>query len=570
MNVWKKIGALLVSLCLILGAAPVENAGAQTILKAEASLYDQLQEGSVSGGYYIMKVSRAEAQQRGDYQALKRALLNAKEKATKELPVKVVVEPGTYVIEHGLNIYSNTYLYVHDVVIKQKAGIEANLIKCGDAEDTAQGYYHSNIVIDGGVWDENGNSNTAIKFAHAKNIKWTNMMVQNCKDSHLAEVAAIDGFTVDSCVFQDQVLDVNTTSSNAAGTKTYEAIQLDILVKGHFNGYKAEALQMKNVSITGCTFKDLPRGVGSHTSILNCPVENIEISNNTFTNMKSRAIQILNCVGCTIANNKITNTPQGIMVLSYSEQGLYLPSTLAEQGGVATQLSSDYQKPVANAKIVIKNNDIQIAGKDPYAKWEKSGIYVGGLELDKDLKSGAEVIPAGNYYLSGVKISGNTISGKMVGIRVKDAKKASIENNTIKNSADTKNKEYGIDVREKASVDSVKGNKVSRSLIGIHVVENASVNSMTGNKVTDSKKHGIFVEQNSTVKKISKNTINKTAVNGIFFLSNGSVSKAAVITGNTIKNSGKYGIGIENSKVKKVSGNKISSAKQRDVNILNK
>ena len=83
-----------------------------------------------------------------------------------------------------------------------------------------------------------------MKFAHAKHVMVKNITLKNCKNSHLMEVAAVDGFTVKNSTFKDQVLDTS------ASVYTYEAIQLDILVNLHFTGYRMEALQMKNVSIT--------------------------------------------------------------------------------------------------------------------------------------------------------------------------------------------------------------------------------------------------------------------------------------------------------------------------------
>ena len=154
-------------------------------------------------------------------------------------------------------------------------------------------YYYQNITIDGGIWNENGNSNTAIKICHTQNITLMNATLKNCSNSHLMEIAGNNGITIQNCNFADQAL------STSAKPYTYEAIQLDILLESHLSGYLSEDLPLKNVKITGCSFKNVPRGIGSHTAILNNPVDTIEISNNTFTSLKSLAIQAMNYINCT-------------------------------------------------------------------------------------------------------------------------------------------------------------------------------------------------------------------------------------------------------------------------------
>ena len=216
------------------------------------------------------------------------------ENATTDLPYKVFVDPGKYSLTQGLRIYSNTYLCLTGVTLTQNKGSNYNMIKVGDSNDTHSGYYYQNITIDGGIWNENGNSNTAIKICHTQNITLMNATLKNCSNSHLMEIAGNNGITIQNCNFADQAL------STSAKPYTYEAIQLDILLESHLSGYLSEDLPLKNVKITGCSFKNVPRGIGSHTAILNNPVDTIEISNNTFTSLKSLAIQAMNYINCTI------------------------------------------------------------------------------------------------------------------------------------------------------------------------------------------------------------------------------------------------------------------------------
>lgn len=158
------------------------------------------------------------------------------------------------------------------------------------------------------------------------------------------EIAGNNGITIQNCNFADQAL------STSAKPYTYEAIQLDILLESHLSGYLSEDLPLKNVKITGCSFKNVPRGIGSHTAILNNPVDTIEISNNTFTSLKSLAIQAMNYINCTITGNTITDTPQGIMIYSVRESGTFLASTAVKEGHIPSSTPVTYQTPVNNQK----------------------------------------------------------------------------------------------------------------------------------------------------------------------------------------------------------------------------
>lgn len=119
--------------------------------------------GAVSNGYYVINVTKSEISSTSAYAAIQSALDEAQENATTDLPYKVFVDPGKYSLTQGLRIYSNTYLCLTGVTLTQNKGSNYNMIKVGDSNDTHSGYYYQNITIDGGIWNENGNSNTAIK-----------------------------------------------------------------------------------------------------------------------------------------------------------------------------------------------------------------------------------------------------------------------------------------------------------------------------------------------------------------------------------------------------------------------
>lgn len=534
-------------------ATPVHTYAAET-----DSCYTSVDEGDLDDGYYVLKVSKSEINSMGANKAIQEALDIARTNATTKTPYKIVVQPGSYQLETALRIYSNTYLDVREVTFTQPVGDVANMLKIGDLDDTTKGYYYENIVVDGGTWNEKGNSNTAIKMCHAKNVTLKNATLMNCKNSHLMEIAGIDGITIEDCTFQDQKLDVD------AEVYTYEAIQLDVLLESHLSGYRSEDLPLKNVKITGCTFTNVPRGLGSHTAILNNPVDTIEVTNNTFTGLKSLAIQAMNWVNCTISDNTITNTPQGIMVYSIRESGTFLASTVVKEGGVKSSTPTTYVKP-SESNIEILNNKINVSGTDPYEEYENAAIFVSGYNISKAVQGSGDKIPAGNYYISNVTIKGNTVTTKGHGIRLQDVKTSTISNNTITYEGSASKVFYGIQIREGATNATITKNKINSPISGIHVFSNSSAKTISNNTIKTPKNNGIMVED-ATATTITSNKVTSAGISGIFVYADAEVES---ITDNTITSPKSSGIDIDGSTVSTVTSNTFDSAKVNAVFVHN-
>lgn len=495
--------------------------------------------------------------QGGDaWSAIQAQLNEAKEKATDAAPVTVKVAAGSYKLSRTLNIYSNTTLDLSGVTLKATSST-ANMIKVGSTGvDNQRGYAYKNIAIVGGNLDNNGSSNTGIAIGHGKNITLRNLSVHNTKDAHLVEVAGTDGFTVENCKFYDQ------TQSKSAKTATPEAIQIDIHVKKHMKTYRSEALPMKNIVIKNNTFKNVPRGVGSHTAILNDWVENVEISGNTFTNCKSGAIQVLHYKNCRIEGNVINGAPRGIVVYTVNTKGVFFASTAAKEGGVASKVSSAYIKPASNQNIVVRNNVITLKGSDIYADSENEGILISGFNFKSALKknSATDAIPKGNYYASGAVVEGNTITTTGHGIRLSDARNSVVSNNKITYVKGGKGGNlYGIQLINASTGNTIKGNTVKARTNGIFLTTKSSAKLIEGNTITSAGKYGIAIEGASATT-ITRNTIKKAVTNGIYLLRS---SKATTISKNTITKVTKgSGINIDaKSTAKKITGNTVKSVK---------
>lgn len=531
-------------------AEPMTETSANSVLDSS-----DIKSESATATYYELTVTKSDISSSGAYAAIQTALNEAKENATANLPYKIIVEPGSYTLSQSLHLYSNTYLYTKGVTIKLQKGSTANMIKVGETDDTQTGLFYKNITVEGGTWDENGNSNTAVKVAHAKNFTLKNLSVQNTKDAHLMEVAGVDGFTLSNCTFKDQVL---------ASTKLYEAIQFDFLISDHMTGYALETLTNKNIVVDGCKFSNVPRAIGSHTSVLNLPITNVQITNNSFTNIKSAAIELLNYTDCKISGNTITKCPRGITLYSIrgNGEGNFLPSSIEKSSGI----SSKYIAPAKDQNIEITNNTIELSGSDPYMDYENVGIALRGFKYTSAVKpNDGDKLPAGDYYLSGVTISGNTISATDTGILLNNAKNAKISSNKITYSSPSKTF-HGILLDTASTDNEISGNTITNAKgSGICVTGSSSASAISDNTITKAKSNGILLF-GATIDTISGNTISSCSGSGI----SSGVSKVDSISSNTIKNAKLYGIEISGGKASEISNNIIKSSKNCGIMTYNK
>lgn len=490
--------------------------------------YDAVAADTVVDGYYILKVSSA--QMKASEQALKDALKTAGEQATDTLPYKIVVEPGSYTV-NGLSIVSNTYLYLEGVTLKRAQSSQQNLLRVGYATEDEKGYCYKNITVYGGVLDLNNGSNTAFKVGHASGFLMEQVTLQNIKDAHFMEVAAVNGFTARNCTFKNQ------TVSSQAKRDADEAIQFDVLVPGHINGYAYEDLTSQNILIEGCTFTNLSKGVGAHNAVLNNPIHDIQILNNTFSKLKSAAISFMDCRNCTISGNTITGAPRGVALYGITANGTYFGTSLNKN----SKTPKKYIKPAVNQNIVITNNKINCSGKDVRDDIEVACVALIGYNIPKPPKQkDTDTVPKGDYYISGVTVADNNLTTTGYGIQMSDAKNTTLERNTI----------------------NVKGSAGGKEGIRLDLFSTDS--RIVDNTVKNAGGSGIGLYNGSSAKQINGNHISKPKDCGIMFYT----SSADEVNRNVITKPKNVGIVVTvGSNAKKISGNKINSAAAMGINI---
>lgn len=460
-------------------------------------------------------------------------LLEARDNATAENPYTIKIAPGSYTISSAMRLYSHTTLVLEGVNITLSPLANCNMIRIGDPKDTQEGYFYRNINVVGGVLDHTGHSNTCVKFAHAKNVSIKGTVMKNAKNGHLMEVAGVAGLTVDGCEFRDQ------TQTGAAAIP--EALQIDILNQKHMPSYRSEDLPTKNVKIVNCRFENVPRGIGSHTAVMNRYVKNVVIKSNSFVNLRSDAIRLMNYYDCRIEKNTIKNAPRGVAVYMGHSKGMYFASSLAREGGVPTSTSGAYKAPPKNQHIVIKNNTIVTGGTDCYYGGANDGIFLCGYSFIRKLSKTAEndAIPKGNYYASGITVANNTIKTQGHGIRLDDARYSTVKGNKI----------------------TFTGNRKARANYhGIYLLSGSNNNTVANNSIAKARSHGVFVASKSKGNVVKGNVISAPGQYGISVQG----AQAKTVSKNTIKKPGSHGIAVLDAKGSMtISGNKVSQSKKQ-------
>ena len=519
-------------------------------------------------GTVKIEITKDEIEEQGIDTVVQRALNEAREYATEENPYEITVPKGTYQLQHTLLVYSNTKLNLKGVTLYAEE--RKNVVHVGSLDmvdgNGATGHCYRNITIEGGIMDGGYHSGTVLKVGHASNFKMKGVTLRNVLNAHLMETGGVKGLTVKNCTFKNQI-------STSEEINYYEALQLDVLCSSHLAAYRSETLNTTDVLIDHCKFYNTPRGVGSHTAILNQPMTNITISNCTFQKMGSVAIQSLHWKNATIKNNVIKETPRAIACYLATARGAgtYLPSVVAAVGNTQTTLSDEYREPSKNMGLLIKDNFIATnAITDPYAPYERVAILVSGVYMDQQYPINVDYsggIPLGDYCYSGVDIIDNTINTTGHGIRCIDVKNAVLSGNRIIGNATEDTTYYhGIQIMTKSNIISIRDNIIRHAVTnGIYVNRDSEVALVENNSITGSGKYGIGIES-ATVGTISNNSIKNTREKGIFIYNHAKTRKirnnwidrvsgaqgrgihvcvsaiAGEVIGNSIARAGEYGI----------------------------
>ncbi|MDY2790422.1 MAG: right-handed parallel beta-helix repeat-containing protein [Lachnospiraceae bacterium] len=459
----------------------------------------------------------------------------------------VTLSPGEYHITSSFTLYSHTKLIANGCTIYyERQG-------ASQTEGTAplflnecvqkKGYTGaSDIAIEGGTWDFQGSkgqinytsSMEAVRLMHGQNFTLTNMTFTNLSLSHYVTIEGVKNVTISGCTF--------TNMTNRTARK--EAIHIDCM----HNENMAPSTQdvyyddtiCQDITVSGCTFDGVPRGVGTHIAVAGLYPSGITITNNQFRNITYEAVKAYHYKNAAITGNVISNAGCGIKYYLFAEEAdndhdeegdsNYLPALK----GTATEALP------ANLNTVIADNTIS----DTQSKDNGFGIQVAGC-------AGREA--------KGVTVQNNTITTtKLAGIYLKYADQSSVLSNTV-----TAGGETGILVAD-CDQASVASNQVKQAKANGLIAQDSTKIALSDNMIIAPKLHGIYVKNVPGVT-ILKNQMQNTPSGGICV--DQGCAKAAV-TSNRIGASQKFGIYVNKNASVRLTGNMINSTKKDAIDLM--
>ena len=167
-----------------------------------------------------------------------------------------------------------------------------------------------------------------------------------------------------------------------------------------------------------------------------------------------------------------------------------------------------------------------------YVSSSSSNVTISGNTVSNIASNGIYV----TTLSSNVTVSGNTVSGiNGVGIYVNTLSNVTVSGNTVSNTTS-----YGIYNRSSSNV------------------------TISGNTVSGTQNHAIYVSSSSSNVTVNNNQV--SGITGYGFWANS--SSGVTVSGNTISNTTSYGLHVESSSNVTVSGNDVSYAGQRAVDLI--
>lgn len=492
----------------------------------------------------------------------------------------VSVPAGTYSIDAPLYLYSNTHLALAPGAVMKNTGIGTSLLRLGrDGEIYSGTSGFRNITIEGGTWTaEFRDGSSLLRMAHGKNIVIKNAVFQDVKNEHHIEAAGIDGFTVTGCTFSGYVKTIESDEL------LMEALEIDIMGgEKFFPGYeKYDYTPMTNVTVSNNVFKNLFRGVGTHSLVRGSYFENIKVQNNRFENIADYAVLATNYRNSSIAGNTMVNVGAGIYFCNVQTLGrMVTPAP-------ALKFNTDSQSRIEKNTITLKAVNQTVNRCGIRAEGDEGNYIIRSLTITGNTinaSTGGHGILGS--YIKDCTISGNAVTGKNTlskaykGIRLTYSANVPISGNTVKNMSDhgitvtdksqgcpiSKNnvlgsKGAGIIVTEGSKGCSISGNQISSNKEnGISVSEGGS-SGISGNRVSSNKGTGISVSGSSTPVAVSKNTVEKNSKYGI---SIGKGTGYSVADNGKISQNGRHGIYFSGCSNVEAVRNKVTSNKKSGI-----
>lgn len=360
----------------------------------------------------------------------------------------IFIPNGTYEIDEILSLSEGHNIKMESETILKRMGSQYTIFTNGKMGDNFSGYNgNGNIVIDGGVLEVNGVSDTTngmgIVIGHSSNILIKNVTIKNVYNLHHIEVNSSKNVIIQNCVFDGFTHDGSREFS--------EAIQIDMAKNNDvfplFGSY--DGTLCNNVIIDKCYFNNVGAGIGTHVTdigvfhsdiyINNCKMENLlhngisglimnnlSINNVRVENVGKYGVQLTNCFECSLNNVVVDEATDNSLFISNSDKIAVVGSTIknGSSNGV-TIFSGSENINIVNS--VILNN---------------AGL---GVNIESD-----------NNIIENTLIKGNGSHGIYL-------HETSCKYNTIKDCEITTNGSHGVLISVSASENTIKGCFIERN-----------------------------------------------------------------------------------------------------------
>ncbi|MEU1805831.1 right-handed parallel beta-helix repeat-containing protein [Streptomyces sp. NPDC019937] len=385
----------------------------------------------------------------------------------------VIVPAGTWLLSTlPLRIYDNTRLTLLPGAELRRNMAETMLIN-GDAAQNFGGYTgHSNITIEGGLWNMRGTtagltgSVMCISIGHASDITIRDLEIRDVPGFHAIELNSTKRGTIQNCRFRGYI--------DPGGRDFSEAIQIDLAKSsGVFGGFGPyDHTPTEDVLVTGCYFgasgtagtTAWPRGIGSHSATITKFHRRIRIVGCTFESVLQYAISAYNWEDVTVSANTFSSCGSGVRIRS-----------------VIVTDTEDTKDPAGNqtsASQSIKN--FAVSGNT---------FRFGGSYDDPVLALGETTGQILNLSVSGNAI--DTTAGSQNGVRLERVERYAVTGNTISN----------VDGTAVSMENSVNGNVASNQIYtpNAHGITAVTCNhlGLYGNNIMYAANNGVLIQDGS-------------------------------------------------------------------------
>lgn len=451
----------------------------------------------------------------------------------------VTVTPGTYRMTKSAVLASNMTLELTGVTLLNANAGKGNVLISPNRDRTGKDYTGfsslENCTLHGGTLDYapgNTNGSCLLRLAHCKNVTVDGTAFLNNVDSHHAEVAAGYNVRFVNCRFAGQT---NQTESSA------EALQIDILEENrHFANFPAyDGTMNQKITVENCTFQDLICGVGTRNAFAGRYQKGITIRNNTFRRLQGTAVVCTNYIDTAIENNTITDCGRGVAYYMCKNSGRTDVFTDGS-GRVLGKRNTDCGSRITGNTISVH----------PTAEIDKPrGMFLYGGKATGPM-------PAGNYAVYNLTVSGNTVTTTGGGITGTDLQNCTITGNRIAHTGAATETTVGI-LLHGSSGNLIEKNSCSRFDNGLKCMDASHSNALQGNTVTDSRSSAVCIVDSNGVE-VTENTVRTGATNGIYVQR----SKKAQLLRNTIQSMEHNGICLAEKSSATTRSNRISACKR--------